>query len=490
MHFYRNHYQLNTSLSHHADDFIAGSHDFKFGVEAEYNPNRDEYGYSGNRFYYTYYYGYNYYMFEYEGYSTPSKSMRISAYAQDSWEVNDRLKINAGVRLNYYRGKLEDPMGTIFKPKLTIAPRIGITYDLFGDHTTALKAHYGKYYENIVSAKYTGMAELPDHNAYLWGPVYNWYYGTNYGDEWVYYYSWNNGAANTTMDEDLSMPYMHQYTIGLERELFKDLSVGVNFIHRVNRNFIDSVLINGTFEPFTFTDDETGRQYTLYRQTNDPDENQYIITNVHKDKYPIIGFEPERKYSGIEFLINKKFSNNWTLLASYIYSKSTGNIDNLWNGRGANSTGTSNMFKDPNNQINTEGRLSIDPEHMLKIQGSIILPLDITVGFNFLHQSGNTYNRRIYIPRDLLALGQGANVNRLLADEAGSVYRYPSTTRLDLRIQKDFKIGNFRLGLLADIFNVFNSGTVVEVDDTAEQFGEIVDIMYPRRFRLGVRLYF
>jgi hypothetical protein len=31
-HAYRNRYQLNTSVSHHADTFIAGSHDFKFGI--------------------------------------------------------------------------------------------------------------------------------------------------------------------------------------------------------------------------------------------------------------------------------------------------------------------------------------------------------------------------------------------------------------------------------------------------------------------------
>jgi outer membrane receptor protein involved in Fe transport len=488
MHFYRTHLQANTSLSHHADDFIAGSHDFKFGIEAEYNPSTDEYGYSGGRNYYTYYYGYNYYMYEYEGYSTQSKSMRLSAYFQDSWEISDRLKINPGVRINYYRGKLEG-VGTIFKPKIAIAPRIGITFDIFGDHTTALKAHYGKYYENIVSAKYTGLSEKPDHNAYLWGPIYNAWYGGNYGEEWVYSYSWNNGADTTSMDDNLSMPFMHQYSIGLERELFRDLSVGVSFIHRSTRNFIDSVLINGTFEPFTFTDEETGRQYTLYRQTNDPSENLYILTNVHKDKYPIISFEPQRKYSGLEFMINKKFSNKWTLLATYIYSKSTGNIDNLWNGRGSNSTGSSSMFKDPNNQINAEGRLSIDPEHMIKIQGSVILPMDITVGFYLLHQSGNTYNRRIRIPSDLLTPGQSANVSRLLADEAGSRYRYPSLTRLDLRIQKDFKFGNFRVGLLADIFNVFNAGTITDVNDTAEQFNEIQDIMYPRRFRLGLRLY-
>lgn len=484
-HSYRTHLQVNTSLSHHAEDFIVGNHDFKFGIEGEYNPNKDEFGYPGGRQYYDYY-GENYYMYEYEGYSTPSKSTRVSAYVQDSWELSDRLKVNAGIRFNYYRGKLEEPVGTVFKPEISIAPRIGFTFDLFGDHTTAIKAHYGKYYENIVSAKYTPMAILPDWKLYVWGPTYNDWYGTDYGDEWVLDWVTNWGSTTTTMDENLSMPYMHQYTIGIERELFRDLSLGVNLIHRVNRNFIDRVLTNGVFEPVSYTDSETGRQYTVYSQVNSPGDNEYIVTNVHKDKYPIIGFEPERKYTGLEFLVNKKFSNNWTVLASYVYSKATGNMDNLWSGRGYNSQGNSRMFTDPNYQINSQGRLSIDPTHMVKVQGSFILPLDINLGFNFSYITGNTYNKYLRVASEI-----NQRAVNILADEAGSVYRYDAKTNLDLRVQKDFKFGKIRVGVLADVFNVFNDGTVTEVETQAgEYYGDTVSIVYPRVFRLGLRVYF
>lgn len=484
-HSYRTHLQVNTSLSHHAEDFIAGNHDFKFGLEGEYNPNKDEWGYPGNRRYNDYY-GENYYMYEYEGYSTPSKSMRISAYVQDSWEVSDRLKINAGVRLNYYRGKLEEPVGTVFTPDVSIAPRIGLTFDIFGDHTTALKAHYGRYFENIVSSKYSGMAVLPDWKLYVWGPVYNDWYGTDYGDEWVLDWVTNWGATTTSMDKDISMPYMDQFTVGIERELFKDLSLGINLIHRVNKNFIDRVLTNGIFEPATFTDDETGRQYQVWSQTND-DENLYMVTNVHKDKYPIIGFEPKRTYWGLEFLVNKKFSNNWTMLASYVYSKATGNMDNYWNGRGSNSTGNSSMFTDPNPQINADGRLTIDPTHMVKIQASMVLPWDINVGFNFTYITGNTYNRWLRV--DYPVIEQSRKF--ILADEAGSVYRYDAQTNLDLRIQKDFKIGKVKVGILADAFNLLNAGTADSVETEAgPYFGEVLDVVYPRRFRVGLRVYF
>jgi hypothetical protein len=285
------------------------------------------------------------------------------------------------------------------------------------------------------------------------------------------------------MDDKLSMPYMHQFTVGIERELFKDLSLGISYISRINRNFVDRVLINGAFEQIPFTAE--GQTYQVYSQTNDPADNQYLITNIHKDDYGIVGFEPERKYWGIEVLLNKKFSNNWTLMASYVYSKATGNMDNYWNGRGFNAQGNSNMFTEPNSQINSEGRLTIDPTHMVKIQGSMVLPLDINVGFNFSHITGNTYNKWIRVDN----IAQRAT--NILADPAGSMYRYPDRTNLDLRIQKDFRIGKVRVGVLADAFNLFNSGTINgRITQAGPEFGETTSIVYPRRFRVGLRVYF
>ena len=485
-HSYRTHIQVNTSLSHHADDFIVGSHDFKFGIETDINPNKDEWGYAGGRYYYDYN-GENYYMYTYgDGYSTPSTGIRISGFVQDSWEVTDRLKINAGVRLDYFRGKLEAPMGTVFKPKLAIGPRIGLTFDLFGDHSTAFKIHYGKYVENLVTAKFITLAPKPDVEGYLWGPIYNDWYGGNYGDEWVFSWSENYGATTTSVDPDISMPYMHQFTVGIEREVMKDLSVGINYIYRLNTNLIDRVLTNGTFEPVIFIDDETGREYTVYSQTNE-DENQYLITNPKKGDYGVVNVKPYRKYSGIEFLVNKKFSNNWTLMASYVYSKSTGTMDNWWNGIGANGSFNSSMFRDPNPQINSEGHLTIDPTHMVKVQGSIALPWHVNLGFYFSFITGNTYNRLLYVSEEISQRGK-----IFLADERGSAYRYPDQTNLDLRLQKDFKLGDrLKIGIFADVFNVFNRGTVQEViTDAGSEFGEIVDIVYPRRFRLGLRVYF
>jgi outer membrane receptor protein involved in Fe transport len=163
----RERYQLNASVSHHAEEFIAGSHDFKFGVEFERSPLANRRGFPGGRFYYDLD-GEPYIMAMYDGYAAEPTTQRISAFVQDSWTIGDRLTINAGVRTNHVRGNLPDPLGAVYKPKLGIAPRLGLTFDVFGDHSTALKAHYGKYYHGIMGMFYLHFQPQGTYSEWFW----------------------------------------------------------------------------------------------------------------------------------------------------------------------------------------------------------------------------------------------------------------------------------------------------------------------------------
>jgi hypothetical protein len=59
---------VNATLSHFAEDFLAGDHDFKFGVQYAHGNVKNQGGYSGGLSYATYayeYYGYTY-LYEYK----------------------------------------------------------------------------------------------------------------------------------------------------------------------------------------------------------------------------------------------------------------------------------------------------------------------------------------------------------------------------------------------------------------------------------------
>jgi len=478
-HAFRDRYSVTVALSHHAENIIAGSHDFKFGIDAEMNPCRTEFGYT-NGISYTTYNGEPYMATGYEGYDTSATNIRVSGYIQDSWAVSDKLKINPGMRLNYYRGRLQG-MGTVFTPKMAFAPRIGVTYDLFADHSTSIKAHYGRMFENIISSYYTMLAPDSDYISYSWN-----------SDTQTYDENWRSvwDPFKYSLDPNISLPHVDQFTAGIERELAKDLSIGVTYIYRIFRNFIDQVSATGEFEKVadSFTDPETGIVYNFpyYTQLN-PGEDRYVITNPRQGQYPIVTFTPYRKYNGIEIQLNKRFSNGWQLLASYVFSKTRGTFDTDFNKIFPNNLAP--IFSNPNFQTHLEGRPTHDIPHQVKIQGTIVLPFNINLSGFYSFYSGTTYSDYVRVPlpapeggsKDIMPAAMGSN-------------RYPSQHNLDLQVEKIFKIsGELRLSVLASAFNIFNAATVTGANsilNISEPYGNVTSLVNPRVFRAGLRLYF
>ena len=501
---YAHRIQENVSLTHHAEDFIKGDHDFKFGAEVETSAVHVAYHYPGGKFYEDY--NGNYLMFEWAGEEAYPKSTRLAAYFQDSWMISDRLVINPGLRINHWRGSVPGVSGSVFAPKMGIAPRLGLTFDLFGDNSTALKLHYGKYYHGLMVQFYMRFQPQGAFREWVWGPVLEEWEeeppGT-YGEQWILDGEdlWEN---EYTADPNLKMPFMNQYVIGIEREVMKDLSVGASFIYRTNHDFMDKVNITGTWEATTWTCDypgpNLGKTYNVYRRTNE--ENQYYFTNPQEGEsygaaFPgMVDFTPTRNYQGLHLTLNKRWSNNWMLNVAYAWSRSWGTNDNTWGEFGENRgsmLGASTMYSDPNYQINAEGPLGIDPTHLLKISGAVDIPVvDVTLGMYYSFRTGSPYSSSMALPRDMVTF-RGDSVY-IYGEERGS-YRYDSIHNFDLRLEKFFRIGEFRVGALVDVFNVFNSSTVTDYETQMDQwsdyqFGYIWGIRGPRTFRLGFRFEF
>ena len=106
-------------MTTYAEDFIKGSHDFKFGVEFEQSHSRNLYRYTGanhriiTTVWYAYYgyYG-NYSAVQYEGYNAKMKLNRLEGFVQDSWQVTKRLNLSLGVRLSQNWGSVPTVAGT------------------------------------------------------------------------------------------------------------------------------------------------------------------------------------------------------------------------------------------------------------------------------------------------------------------------------------------------------------------------------------------
>jgi len=487
----------NASLTHYAEDFLLGSHEFKFGAEFERSMARSRYGYTGtggalgdNVSYVDYYsYGYSgpYLAYQYAGYDTNTRYTRLEMFVQDSWQVGKRLNLSLGLRYSQNWGDVKGIDGSVYKTK-RLAPRLGFTFDILGDKTTIFKAHYGHFTEAMLTGYHDRMnpaANFKDYIGYLWDLD---------GEEWGEIF--RIPFAAYTVDPNIKHPYMAQFTVGIERELFKDTSFGVTYINRKWKDTIgryDRAADYTEAEAYSATLDET---FTVYNQTEDSvGVTDYLITNMRYDPvlFPWILEVPYRKYEGVEVLFNKRFSNRWQLLASYVYGRATGTIDNSF----GTDIGWGGNKSDPNRWINAEGHLTNDPTHMIKIQGTYVLPFDISLTGYFWGITGDAWTQRLW------TLSSPYNQGRItfFTEPRGSRH-YPMEKILNLRLEKIFTLaGKYRLGLMVDVFNVFNANTIRSWgtrigydwnpgDYPSTDGHDLYGISVPRQARVGIRLMF
>ncbi len=495
--FDRKRNQLNASLTHFAEGY--GQHDLKFGVEVERSRSRNRNTYENGIFYYDssdyypigQYYGYD------SSYELDSKIKRQSVFAQDSWKVNSRLTITAGVRYDnaggYPGGADPNNLGKVYSVS-AFAPRLGFALDLTGDQKTVLKAHYGDFVDQLAATyfryaasklgPYVGYTYNADGTGVFVGPQGNTFDISRQVD-YPYY----------NVDPNLKHPRVRQYSLALERALSSDLRVSVTGVYRKWHNFADTVLPDARWEAFEGANDLTGEPLTFWALTN-PDEAtaNFLITNVDGFQYKdpsgnVIGVaHANRQHKSVTFQFNKRHSNGWGADISYVWSKTDGTVDNDTNG-----TRTAN-FLTPNIPLRFfEGPMTYDRPHEVKVRFDYDIPkVDVKLGVYWAGVSGFPY-------ADFQNLSR-SDVNvpfALVSSSARAVYLEPRGSKrtdfqkkFDLRFEKVFKAsGKNEIGVYADVYNLFNAPYVTDVSANVNSalFGTPLAIVEPRQLFLSGR---
>lgn len=441
---------------------------------------------------------------------------RIGGYIQDSITIKDRLTINAGVRIDYSygykpaskKGRSDNfayvlgetylkpvyginPYDEISNPEwkdiikwTSISPRLGITYDVFGNGKTALKASFARYTQYLMLQYFSVLHPLyPRSFSFGWWdlngnkkldlpPVDRYvFYGTT-PDVMKFEYSANK------LDPNTKSPYTDELIVGIQHELMRDFSVGINYIYKNMTNILEDVLYDiatgqnwyhldkapsGWWVPFRTIvpayDIFPAQEVTVYFPSkNAPGTFWYRFTNVP---------EGERKYQGLELIFNKRMSQGWMLGGSVTFSKFEGNIG----GDYGSSWGWSGAFDNPNWFVNRYGRLDFDRPLVIKLYGTVTLPYRIYLSGYYNHYDGGPWGRTvtIYPPS---AWATAKNVNTTLLASVGVYVEKPGTRRgqgvdtLDLRVEKEFDLGKYgRIGVYVDAFNVMGFNRVFITQD-------------------------
>jgi hypothetical protein len=493
--------QVNASISHYAEGF--GKHDLKFGLEIERSKVHSKYGFPQGIYYYDYsdYYPRGQYLAYTYGYDADARNQRESLYAQDAWKPTERLTINAGVRVDFVRGRSPVLDETVYD-NTNWAPRIGFAFDLTGDGKTVLKGHYGQYYEAILFDQYArALPGWQDYVTYSYDPA-----GSLCGPQGNCFTESDRMLfPRYGVDPSMKHPRVDEWTAGLERELTKDVRLAVTGIWRQDKSIQASVYPDARWTPTTVTNGLTDSPLTVYNWANiDASASTPILTNVDGFVYrdpsgsSLGTARAERKYKGLMVVLDKRFTNRWQGRVSYVYSKDDSSINNT----GSNTYGQTTFFETPTNAlVNAYGHPVYDRPHEVKVYATWQIP-KVEVGVNAYYRflSGTTWTPYQRYSSRLINWPGFASGGRQPFLEPRGDRRLDSENYLDMRLEKIFRLGTGtnRLSVYADIQNVFNAGTITNANarypevsiagyDTPVAFGSPTAIAQPRKFILGAR---
>jgi hypothetical protein len=366
-----------------------------------------------------------------------------------------------------------------------ISPRFGLVYDLTGDGKTVVKASYGRLYARGL-ATFVDEINPNDVIEYYYRLNSDWSLDTDRG-----WYSVRAGV-DRRVDPNLKTPYMDELTVGVERELVRDLSLGVRYLRKWDRQMMDDVaenqldydrlmstgeLVWTNFEPVQTTDPFTGGPITFWTQIDEDVIPALVLANppgLYRD------------YNGFELTLNKRMSHNWMARVSYVYGKSTGNYPLTGDWIPIDVSGE--LYNDPNVHINLSGRDESERRHQIRFNGSYHGPWGLTASTFVRWWSGQRYARTVNSDDLGVDLAQGDY--DIFAEPMGS-RGLPSQLMVDLRLEKAFSISDVgRVRLSADFFNLLNANTVTHVWTISSnpniEFESPRDILYPRQFRVNV----
>ena len=422
------------------------------------------------------------------------KNLSEGIFIQDKWQPISRLTLNLGVRV-----EKEDlpsfnafPSAVNFDWSDKIAPRLGFAYDIFGDGKTKIFGSYGKFYDRVKFALPRGLFGgdifledyfeiFPGETAALFNinSIVGSFTGSSACPATGFIAQGSRsrcqrnlrvnanepGASpylNGAVDPDLNPFQQTEFTIGAERQLSRDYVFRVRYTFKnVDEAVEDAGIVNAQ------------------------GSEAYIIGNpgrgLHLQTLQELGYQnftrPQRRYDGLEFVIEKRLSNNWYFNANYTYSRLYGNYTGLSSSdephlvEGRLAPGVSRAFDLPFIGFTAEGEpdnglLPTDRPHVFNIYGAYI--------FDWMGSRTNSTEISAFqtvtsgTPQTTSIYGQ-SSVTPQLFYHRGDLGRSPTFSQTDLNITHRYRFGKddrFTMAFDLNFLNLWDQDTVTGVYPT------------------------
>ncbi len=397
----------------------------------------------------------------------------FSFYLQDSWTINGRLTLNFGARAEgqyipsltnntSYAGFTTKPIK--FTPWQMLAPRLGATYDVFGNSSLKVFASFGIYYD--VMKLY--MAELTFGG---WKRTQDYY--SLQDPDWPLIAA--SGALNDAtsqgagghyagtmdflppsfnrVDPNLKPTAQREISFGAEKKLLEDLSVSLRFVNKHLIRTIEDVGVQVVTQNPDGTTDVSqdfwiaNPGYGVTRPQSEGGEFSDLFWRCPR---------ATREYFGLNVSLEKRFSHNWQGGINYTLSRVYGDYSGLASADEGGRVGP-NVEQDFDRWFMTydalghvlNGPLPQDRTHYVKAYGSYSFPFGLTIGVVGYGRSGLPLTTRVYY-----------GSKYIYPNGRGDLGRLPFTVWADLYLDYSFKIaGKYRASVNLQFNNVTNTST-------------------------------
>ena len=288
-----------------------------------------------------------------------------SLYVQDDWQLNGNFTFNLGVRFD--NNVDENDVGEKIFDQTGISPRLGASWDVTGAGKHVVKATASRYLDAIDLTTLSIFTRAAGGQS-----AYDLYFNTNFPNpgtpDWALIFQSRPDPDTNTFASGLKPQHIDEYTLSYEYALSTTMGV---MVKGVNREWGDIVGQSYTWD----YSQGAARKILLL------DNRSYL----------------KRKYNAVQLQFEKRFSNNWNLLANYTYGEAKGNVGGAAADQGFASYGA---YPDVPQSVSSlaYGKLPWSIDNSGNIFGAYRIPIpskrhSLEVGGVFTYRDGNRYEK-------------------------------------------------------------------------------------------------
>ena len=375
-----------------------------------------------------------------------------------------------------------------------VAPRLSLTWDPWADGKSKAFASWGRFYDKLFLNTLT-LEQGPDSVTRYYDFDEDGLDNSGRPDNQLGVPRSQSPPSAFQVDRSLSTPYTDELTLGFQREVAPEVSLGITYIRRDFQNQLQDIDVNH----YTIRD-ATGRFVDLIGQDlavvlngrptgmRVPDGvPDLYIQDFFFNRIFRLGNYNTQTYRGVELELVKRLSRKWQMEASYTFSRSQGDAENFLSENG----------DDPSLTEFEPGYLDYDQTHVFKLNATSFLPADWRLGGTIQYASGLPYSFIQEIEsNDDVGYVQSRRLfgyyHNGFVPENRNIHRNHAAYQINVRTEKAFVMGKAAASAFFEIFNLLNTDDlrVYSIDTGVSRLNTVGEREFGRRFQFGIQVNF